>query len=73
MGTPFDHEKALREEVAGMGDIVSALGKRASVLEGRYTEAEAEFLAVNKLLGYARGELARKRAVLQEMEQGKQQ
>lgn len=61
----FDKERALREEIAGLGDIVTSLGKRSRALEQQYAEVEVEFNAIKKLLGFAQAELERKRAVLQ--------
>lgn len=62
--TTFDLERALKEEIAGLVDIHTELRKRAHALQQQYVEIEHEFNAVNKLLGFAAIELARKRQVL---------
>jgi len=67
----YDKERALQEEIAGLGDIVTALRKRARALQIMYTEAEVEFNAVNKLLGFAQVVQAGKREALVEIQKAK--
>jgi hypothetical protein len=77
MTTPYDLEKALREEIAGLVDIHASLKKRTTALEQKMAEAEIEYNALSKLTGFASVELERKRTVLagliKERENAKQQ
>lgn len=66
---PFELSKALREEIAALGEIDVTLARRASALERQCSELEVERLAIYKLLGFARIELTRKRELLRKTEE----
>ncbi len=70
--TEFNPIKALREEIQGLGDVRATILHSARQAERKMVEAEAEHGAVAKLLGFADAELARKRAVLRQLEEATQ-
>lgn len=65
----FDAIKALKEEVAGVTEVRTALVKRERQLSAQLGELEVEHNTVVKLRGFADAELARKREVLRQLEE----
>jgi hypothetical protein len=65
----FDPIKALKEEIAGVGDIVTTLTHRKRNLAQKYGELEVELNQVTKLHGFAVAEMERKRQVLKQLEE----
>lgn len=51
--TEFDPIKAMREELAGLADILSTIQRRERAAEEAMSEAENELNAVRKLRGFA--------------------
>lgn len=72
MATDFDQIKALREEIAGLGEVQKAIMVRERRAERDAVEAEAELIAVRKLSGLVAGELERKFLVLRRLEAEKE-
>lgn len=68
MTTEFDATKSLREEIAGISDVVKTYRSWEARSEEGLAKAEIELNAVRKMLGFARAELDRKRAVLETLE-----
>jgi hypothetical protein len=64
----FEPIKALKEEIAGIVDCRLVFVKRERELQQRYGELEVELNNVTKMRGFVDAELARKRAVLMELE-----
>ena len=63
----FDPIRALKEEITGLVDVAKTLSVRERALEQKLGETEAEHNAVKKLAGFAKSELDRKRAVLEQL------
>ena len=66
----FDGIKALREEIAGLNEIIATLTHRRRDAERKLSEAEVDAQQIIKLHGFAVGEVTRKRAVLKALEEG---
>jgi hypothetical protein len=66
--TEFDAARAIREEMAGVSDVIKTLGSWARESEEALAKAEIRLNAVRKMLGFARAELDRKRMVLDDLE-----
>jgi hypothetical protein len=64
----FDPARALREEIAGVSDVIKTFRLWETEAEEAMAKAEIRLNAVRKMAGFARGELDRKRAVLMELE-----
>ncbi len=62
--TPFDGMRALREEIAGLNDVRSAMLIRERAAQRQMAESEIEYQALAKLRGFVDAELARKREAL---------
>lgn len=67
--TTFDGVKAIKEEISGLVEVRTALVHRERDLRGKYGELEVELNGIVKLRGFADAELARKRAVLKQLEE----
>lgn len=65
----FEPIKALKEEISGLVEVRTALVHRERDLSAKYGELEVELNGIIKLRGFADAELARKRAVLKQLEE----
>lgn len=62
--TEFDEERALREEIQGLSNVLMTLSVQTKHAERIAAEATAQYDALLKLQAFAEGELKRKHAVL---------
>jgi septal ring factor EnvC (AmiA/AmiB activator) len=67
--TDYDPLRSLREELAGLNDILSAIKQRERTCEAEIAAAESELNAVRKLVGFARIEIEKRRAEIRKLEQ----
>lgn len=65
----FDPIKALREEISGVLDVRATLTSEERRAQEELGRAEVQYNAVVKLRGFVDAEIARKRAVLRELEE----
>jgi hypothetical protein len=67
--TDFDPAKALREELAGLADVMSAIRKRERTCESQIAMAESELNAIRKIVGFVRIEIEKRREQIHKLEQ----
>lgn len=67
--TPFDPIKAIKEEIAGLGSMITVIKSQATAAELQMAEAEARFNALKNIEGFATAEIRRKREVLAQLEE----
>jgi hypothetical protein len=65
----FNPEKALREEIEGLANILITLSIQTNQAERLASEAAAQFDALIKLKAFAQQELKRKRDVLTKLQE----
>jgi hypothetical protein len=70
VSAPFDGLKAIAEELSGMADVRTTLIARERRAEQNLAEAETELGALRKLRGFLDAEMARKRDVRRQIEEG---
>lgn len=73
MPNDFDAIRAIKEEISGLLDIQASIRKREDRLRNAFTELEVELNSVAQLRGFADYEIARKRKVLQQLEEQEKQ
>lgn len=66
--TDFNPIKALSEEIAGLSNILTTLSAETRFAEMRAAEATQHYDSLVKLEAYTKGELARKRQVLYQLQ-----
>jgi hypothetical protein len=69
--TEFDPIKALREELAGLNDVLVTIAQRERQCQAEIAAAETELNAVRKLVGYVRIAIDERRAELHRLEQAR--
>lgn len=67
MSAQFDGTRALREEIEGLSNVLTTLTAQTRQAEMRAAESAAQFDALTKLDAFVRGEIMRKRRVLEQM------
>ena len=68
MSGSFDQMRALREELAGLADVMGAIKARERACEAAIAAAESELNAVRKLVGFVRIEMEKRREQLRKLE-----
>jgi hypothetical protein len=68
----FDPIKAVREELAGMAEVLQTIRRREQSAEAAISVAESELHSIRKLRGYAEIERSRLLAKLKELEDAAQ-
>jgi hypothetical protein len=69
MAASFDPAKAVREELAGLTDVMISVRQRERTCEAAIAAAETELNAVRKLVGFVRIEIEKRREQLHKLEQ----
>jgi len=67
--TTFDGTKAIREEIAGLSDILRTLRQQERGAEEAMSKAESELNNIRKLRGFAEITMVAKRGVLERLVQ----
>lgn len=66
--TDFDATRAVREELAGLADVMRTIRQREQAAEEAMSAAENELNAIRKLRGYCEIEIGRLRSRLAALE-----
>lgn len=69
MTADFDPLKAVKEEIAGLSEVLRSISARERIAEEAIGRAEKELNDIRKITGFVRIEIDRKREVLRKLEE----